>query len=100
FGKIFPSVRAGGPITFDMFGLAVAEFEFTLVFADAPIDQFARGKKNALTADQKKGALLFFGKARCVECHAVSGPSNEMFSDFRPHVIAVPQLVPDVSNMI
>ena len=63
FGKLFPSVRDGGPITFDMFGLAIAEFEFSLVFADAPIDQFARGQKNALTADQKRGALLFFGKA-------------------------------------
>src|SRR6185503_18055360 len=48
FSKIFPSVRDGGPITFDMFGLAIAEFEFSLVFADAPIDEFARGQKNAL----------------------------------------------------
>src|SRR5262249_16551128 len=53
FGKIFPSVHDGGPITFDMFGLAIAEFEFSLVFADAPIDQFARGQKNALTDEQK-----------------------------------------------
>src|SRR6185295_10312824 len=54
FGKIFPSVRAGGPITFDMVGLAIAEFEFTLVFADAPIDQFARGQPHALTEPQKR----------------------------------------------
>src|SRR5215475_3343327 len=102
FGKIFPSVRAGGPITFDMFGSAVAEFEFTLVFADAPIDQFARGQKDALTDNQKKGALLFFGKAGCVVCHAVSGQSNEMFSDFKQHVLGVPQIVPspDKGNVI
>ena len=99
FGKIFPSVRDGGPITFDMFGLAIAEFEFSLVFADAPIDQFARGQKNALTNEQKDGALLFFGKARCVECHAVSGGSNEMFSDFSQHVIGVPQIAPAVGNV-
>lgn len=54
FGKIFPPVRDGGPVTFDMFGLAIAEFEFSLVFADAPIDQFARSQKNALTDDQKE----------------------------------------------
>src|SRR5262245_16864349 len=66
FGKIFPSVQDGGPITFDMFGLAIAEFEFTLVFADAPIDQFARGKKNALTDEQKRGAVHFVGVVRCV----------------------------------
>jgi cytochrome c peroxidase len=28
----------------------------------------------------------------------VSGPSNEMFSDFRNHVIGVPQIAPDVGN--
>ena len=99
FGKIFPAVRDGGPITFDMFGLAIAEFEFSLVFADAPIDQFARGQKNALTDEQKKGALLFFGKARCVDCHKVSGNANEMFSDFSQHVIGVPQIAPAVGNV-
>ncbi len=100
FGKIFPAVAAGGPITFDMFGAAIAEFEFTLVFADAPIDQFARGERNALTDEQKKGALLFFGKARCVECHQVGGDSNEMFSDFRQHVIGIPQIAPSVGNVV
>ena len=99
FGKIFPSVRDGGPITFDMFGLAIAEFEFSLVFADAPIDEFARGQKNALTDDQKRGALLFFGDARCVQCHQVSGSSNEMFSDFNQHVIGVPQIAPSIGNV-
>ena len=99
FGKIFPSVRDGGPITFDMFGLAITEFEFSLVLADAPIDQYARGEKNALTEDQKGGALLFFGKARCVECHKVSGASNEMFSDFQQHVIGVPQIAPTIGNV-
>ena len=99
FGKIFPAVRDGGPITFDMFGLAIAEFEFSLVFANAPIDQFARGQRNALTDEQKKGALLFFGKARCVDCHKVSGSANEMFSDFSQHVIGVPQIAPAVGNV-
>ena len=99
FGKIFPAVRDGGPISFDMFGLAISEFEFSLVFADAPIDQFARGQVNALTDDQKRGALLFFGKARCVECHKVSGTSKEMFSDFSQHVVGVPQIAPAVGNV-
>jgi cytochrome c peroxidase len=98
FGKIFPEVRMGEPITYDMFAKAIAEFEFTLVFADAPIDRFARGQQNALTDNQKRGALLFFGRANCVACHAVSGQSNEMFSDFREHVIGVPQIAPAAGN--
>lgn len=98
FGKAFPEVSHGAPIDFDLFAKAIAEFEFTLTFADAPIDQFARGHKNKLTANQKRGALVFFGKGRCVDCHAVSGTANEMFSDFRQHVIGVPQIAPDVGN--
>jgi cytochrome c peroxidase len=99
FGKVFPEVKTGAPITFDMFGKAIAEFEFTLTFADAPIDQFARGERNALTEDEKKGALLFFGAARCSACHSVAGQSNEMFSDFQDHVIGVPQILPRLTNM-
>jgi cytochrome c peroxidase len=99
FGQVFPEVKNGAPINFDMFGKAIAEFEFSLVFANAPIDQYARGQKNALTNDQKKGALLFFGRAGCVECHKVSGQANEMFSDFTQHVIGVPQIAPAVGNV-
>ena len=94
FGDIFPEVAAGAPIDFAMFGRAIAEFEFTLVFADAPLDRFARGDRRAMTVQQKEGALLFFGRGRCSDCHAVGGPSNEMFSDFQMHVLAVPQIAP------
>ncbi|HEV8337753.1 MAG TPA: cytochrome c peroxidase [Candidatus Polarisedimenticolia bacterium] len=94
FGNLFPEVAAGGPIDFTMFGRAVAEFEFTLVFADAPVDRFARGEARAMTIPQKRGALVFFGKGRCSQCHAVSGASNEMFSDFQMHVAGVPQIAP------
>jgi cytochrome c peroxidase len=100
FGQSFPDVGAGGPITFDHVGAAIAEFEFTLVCANAPIDRYARGERNALTADQKNGAAIFFRAGSCVECHAVSGHSNEMFSDFAEHVIAVPQVSPSFSNVV
>lgn len=99
FGEVFPEVAAGAPIDFFMFGKAIAEFEFTLVFADAPLDQFARGDRYAMTGAEKRGALLFFGKAKCVQCHAVAGrsavgESNEMFTDFEERVIGVPQIAP------
>ncbi|NIQ54690.1 MAG: hypothetical protein GWN85_14785, partial [Gemmatimonadetes bacterium] len=39
--------------------------------------------------------LLFFGiRSKCGECHIVRGFANEMFSDFEPHVLGVPQIVP------
>ncbi len=100
FGRVFAEVAAGEDISFDHFGKAIAEFEFTLVFANAPLDRFARGQRNALTTRQKRGALLFFGKARCVQCHAVARKSNEMFSDFKQHVIGVPQVAPSFGNVV
>jgi cytochrome c peroxidase len=100
FARVFPSVRAGAPITYEMFAAAIAEFEFTLTFANAPIDRYVRGDSEALTAQEKAGALLFFGDAGCVSCHQVGGRSNEMFSDFRDHVLGVPQLVPATTNML
>jgi cytochrome c peroxidase len=108
FGKSFPEVKGGAPISYEMLGRAIAEFEFTLVFADAPIDKFARGlesgrerdQENAMTDDEKRGALLFFGSANCVSCHAVSGQSNEMFSDFQQHVAGIPQVATSVGNVV
>jgi cytochrome c peroxidase len=94
FGDIFPEVKAGAPITFLMVAQAIGEWETTMVRANAPLDRFARGNVNAMTDEQKRGALLFFGKANCVSCHAVSGQSNEMFSDFKMHNIGVPQIAP------
>ncbi len=94
FGLSFPQVAAGGAIDFTMFGRAIAEFELTLVFADAPLDRFARGQTGAMTESQKRGAIVFFGRARCDGCHAVAGNANEMFSDFQNHVIGAPQIAP------
>jgi cytochrome c peroxidase len=95
FGKFFPEVAAGGSIDFAMFAQAITEFECTLTFANAPIDRFARGESRAMSQAEKRGALLFFGKAKCVTCHSTSGKSNEMFSDFENHVLAVPQIAPE-----
>ena len=105
FGKVFPKVAHGDAIDFRMAARAIAEFEFTLTFADAPLDQFGRGERGAMTAAEKRGALVFFGVGQCVQCHAVKGPSNEMFSDFQNHVAGIVQIAPQItpggkSNMV
>ena len=48
-----------------------------------------------MSSSEKRGALIFFGKGNCASCHAVGGPSNEMFSDFSMHVAGVPQIAPE-----
>src|SRR5262249_2852535 len=67
FGDSFPSVAAGGPIDFSMFGRAVAEFEFTLIFGDAPIDRFARGERASMSVPEEgRAAFLWQGAMRSV----------------------------------
>jgi cytochrome c peroxidase len=107
FNYLYPGQvnRKTGGITYVMVASAIAEFEFSMVRANAPIDQFARGQTGALTRKQKQGALLFFtptasGGAGCITCHSVSGKSNEMFSDFGFHVSGVPQIVPTYTNTL
>lgn len=93
FKKIYPQVPSQ-PIDFIMVSEVVAEFELFLTFADAPFDKFAAGNRSAMTTDQKKGALVFFGKGNCISCHAVTGSSNQMFSDFDEHNVGTPQIYP------
>lgn len=50
-------------------------------------DSYVRGENSALSQQQKKGAMIFFGKGRCAVCH-----TGEEFSDFKYHGLAVPQL--------
>ena len=100
FQAVYPEIGPDDPITYDHLAAAIAEFEFAMTFADAPLDQFARGDRAAMTGSEKHGALLFFGKVGCVKCHAVAGESNEMFSDFTPHVLAVPQIAPTHTNSL
>ena len=106
FSALFAGPRNGRfQVTFPMIGIALAEFQTSLTLANAPIDRFARGEHQAMTASEKRGALLFFGKAGCVTCHAVKGRSLEMFSDFENHVLGVPQIAPigfgpDMGNVV
>lgn len=53
--------------------LAIAAYERTLLATQAPFQQWLKGKSAALTENQKKGAIVFFGKGECATCH--NGPS-------------------------
>ncbi len=48
---------------------AISAYLRTLVSTDAPFQDYLKGDKNAMTDQQKKGAILFFDKANCVKCH-------------------------------
>ena len=54
------------------FGLAVQEYESTLVSDQTPFDRFLSGDNNALTSEQQKGWDVFQNKGSCIGCHAGS----------------------------
>ena len=48
---------------------AISAFLRTILTYDAPFQEYLKGDFTAITSQQKKGAELFFGKARCIKCH-------------------------------
>ena len=73
---------------YDDLGRAIASFERTLIFLDAPFDRFAGGNGRAISAAAQRGLDLFNGKARCVSCHMVNS-SNPLGTDNLFHNIGV-----------
>lgn len=67
----------GVAVTKDNIGKAIANFERSVISNNSSYDKYVKGQKDAITDQQKRGLLLFFGKANCASCH--KGP---MFSDF------------------
>jgi len=49
-------------------------------------DQYISGNKEALTNNEKNGAVIFYGKGRCASCH-----QGTFLSDFSFHSIGTPQ---------
>jgi cytochrome c peroxidase len=70
FNAAFPG--AGRP-RFEHAARALAVFQMQeLTRTGSPFDRYLDRDNNALTTEQKRGGLLFFGKGRCSTCH--SGP--------------------------
>jgi cytochrome c peroxidase len=78
----------GRPPNYDDLGRAIASFERTLIFLDAPFDRFAGGDSRAISAAAERGLELFNGKARCVSCHMINS-SNPLGTDNLFHNIGV-----------
>jgi cytochrome c peroxidase len=79
-------------ITYHNVAIALAEYQRSQIFTDTPWRDFVQGENNALTPNEKRGAVLFFtpvanGGAGCSSCH-----SGDFFTDEEFHVLAVPQI--------
>ena len=81
FQNAFGSSQA---ITSANVGNAIAAFERTLTAMNSPYDQYQKGDKTAMTAQQIQGLQVFQNEG-CANCH-----SGNMFSDYQLHVLSVP----------
>jgi cytochrome c peroxidase len=74
---------------------AIAAWEIdTWTFANSPFDRYLAGDSDAMNKAQKRGVLVFYGKARCYECH-----SGNLLTDMKYHNIGAPQIGPGVPEV-
>ena len=73
FDAAFPEVPVQNRYDRERAGLAIAAYERTLLANQAPFQLWLRGQEAAMTEQEKRGAVLFFGKANCTSCH--NGPN-------------------------
>ncbi len=94
FTNAFPGTPTSA-LGFQHAATAVAAFETeALTRTDSPFDRYLQHDDAALTAEQKRGALLFFGdKAKCASCHGGPLLGGQTFSN-----AGVPQLGPGVGT--
>lgn len=72
FGQ-YPSSSRYEPLTASF---ALSAYLRSLTTTHAPFQYWLKGDENAMTEEEKKGALLFFGKAGCSNCHNGSALNN------------------------
>lgn len=89
FAAAYPDVPQDA-LSFAHAGNAIAAFEIEhWTFDNSPFDRYLRGDESALSVAAKRGAVLFYGKAQCAECH-----SGTLLSDEKFHNRCVPQIGP------
>lgn len=79
FDKAFPEKAPADRYTPETASFAMGAFLRSVLTNQAPFQQYLKGDLNALSLEEKKGALLFFGEARCIVCHNSPSFSNMEF---------------------
>ncbi|MEM6800024.1 MAG: cytochrome c peroxidase [Bacteroidota bacterium] len=69
---------------------AIAAYEISaFTYLDSPWDAYLNGNEEALTEQQKRGALFFYQEGSCVACH-----SGNLMTDQKAHNLGIPQFGP------
>lgn len=93
YPAMFEAAYDGTPfeeMTFAHAANAIGAFEIAaFTFLDSPFDQYLAGDNSALSNPEKRGAILFYGEAKCATCH-----SGSLMTDQEHWGVAAPQLGP------
>lgn len=91
--RMFEAAFGDGTVTYDRIAESIAAYETSLMPLDTPWFRYVRGDASAIDARAKRGARLFYEKARCATCH-----SGDLGTDEGFHDICVPQFGPGKGN--
>lgn len=69
FDSVFYDFPEEERYTLDVASLAFSAYIRSILSNQAPFQQWLKGNEDALNYELKQGALLFFGKANCSNCH-------------------------------
>ncbi len=69
FDAAFPDVPEDERYSRKTGSFAISAYLRQLFCNEAPFQRWLKGEENAMSEEQKRGALLFFGKAGCSRCH-------------------------------
>jgi cytochrome c peroxidase len=101
YKALFDRAYPGEGISKSTISKALANFERTVISAEAPFDRWVNGNETAISDSAKRGFVLFNEKALCVKCH-----NTWRFTDDGFHDIGVPgddlgrgKIMPDFDSM-
>lgn len=69
FDMAFSDIPEEERYTTETASLAYSAYIRTIISNKAPFQKWLKGDYAAMTASEKRGAILFFGKAQCYQCH-------------------------------
>jgi cytochrome c peroxidase len=81
YKAMFARAYPGEPVAPETVAKAIATFERGVVSPDAPFDRWLAGDEAAISAEAKRGFVVFNTKAACAKCHSGWRFTDDSFHD-------------------
>lgn len=98
WNAMFDAAFGDEDIDFNRIAEAISAYEESMLFINNPWKSYVQGELDAITDQQKEGAILFFTSSDdngggCSECH-----TGDFFTDEDHHVVGFPQIGPGLGD--